>query len=130
MKARGFVAAGSVLLGSLAQLAPPLTALLTLSARPFGQFSVVYLLFAWGLSLQLSICSEPFVRDRIAHGPSLEQRQGFRAASAVVGCTLGLATGLVAAFFWPWALAATTTVAVATGIIRIGTRFQAVVERG
>lgn len=130
MVARGAAAVGSLALGSLAQLAAPLTALLTLGARPFGQFSVVYLLFAWGLSLQLSICSEPFVRHRIEHGTTEEQRRGFRAASATVGATLGVIAGSVAAAMWSWGLAVVTVVAVAGTIVRIGSRYQAVVERG
>lgn len=127
----GAPAAASVLLGSLAQIGPPIAALLTLPAQAFGEFSVVYLLFAWGLSMQLSICSEPWTRHRLAVGDSAADTRRFRAVSTAVGLATAVVAAGVAAFVWgTWGLVGGVSVAVFGTVVRHGARYQSVVERG
>lgn len=127
----GAAAIASVGLGSLAQIAAPIGALLTLQAREFGEFSLLYLLFAWALSLQLSICTEPYARHRLAHGHSDDQQRMLRASSTTIALVMGLACAIGAVLLWGSAtLVAATALAVFGTVVRNGARYQYVVERG
>ena len=54
----------ATVVNSLLTLAPQLVALVSLGTEDFGKFSIVYLLFAWGASIQMSVVSEPVGREQ------------------------------------------------------------------
>lgn len=129
--ARGVVGATAVGLGGVAQVCPPIAALLLMDARQFGEFSLLYLLFAWGLSLQLSICTEPYVRHRLAHGHSATEARHLRSTSTALAAVAGLIVAAMAAVLWSsWMLATVSGLAVFATVVRNGARFQSVTERG
>ena len=65
-----------MVMNPLLTLAPQVIALVTLPLVEFSRFSIVYLLYAWGVSLQMSIICEPMGRNFV--------RTGDRVARSVV----------------------------------------------
>ena len=118
--------AAATLVNALNQLAPQLVALFTLSAADFGRFSLVYLLYALGSSILLSVVCEAAVRRhrRDGHKASLVDYLG---AAGWVGLMLGLVTVVVGrGVFGDVRLATVAGVAVSCAVYRIGARFREV----
>lgn len=121
----------AVALGSISQVAAPILALLTLGAQEFGQFSLVYLLFAWGLSVQLSVCSEPYARTSIGRPALPAAVQQYRSVSTTVAAATTLVCGATGAVLWGDPLAALlAAVAAFTSVVRAGDRYRRVLSSG
>lgn len=107
-------------LGALASLAPTLAALLLLPVQEFGAFAVLYLVFAFGWSVCLSVVCDTFLRaagDRIAWAEFSSILVGF--SSLVAGAALG-----VSLFIYPDILSALlASGAIALAVYRLGARF-------
>lgn len=112
----------STLANAIASLAPQVAALVWLTPGEFGLFSFIYLVYAFGVSLNLSIISEPW-HLRVLRGEN-EGWQAYACANAALASVLGggaLAFGL---FLGLSSLAACIG-AIATGasVFRAGTRY-------
>jgi hypothetical protein len=128
--ARSAKGAIAQVMGALAQLAPQLAALVLLDAGDFGKFSLVYIIYAWALSLQLSIVCEPAARYVLvtAERPSAHQ---YFATSVAVGATLAVVSTAVAGFMWhSLPLSALTAAAVLAAALRGGARYWDVLLGG
>ena len=122
---------GALAVGSLAQVVTPIVALLTLGARDFGAFSLVYLLYAWGLSVQLSVCSEPFTRGLVRARARAGGADRYRSVSTSLAAATALVCGVTGALVWGGAvLGALGAVAAFASVVRAGDRYRRVVERG
>jgi hypothetical protein len=88
---------------------PQLTALLALSPTQFGVFSIAYLAFAFGVSLSLSIVSEPWSRkQRETSDIALE---GYGSASTAIGVAVGVIAAIIVYF-----MDVATVIAVLSGL--------------
>lgn len=85
--------ASSALLGAFAGALLPVVAVLSLKPVEYGSFSTIYLIFAYGISLQYSIVSEAWARARGKHRKSAN----WSSYSAAL-ITLAIALGLLATF--------------------------------
>ena len=87
------------MVNSLLTLAPQLVALVTLGTGDFGRFSIVYLLFAWGASLQMSVVCEPVGRD---HRRGLRDGvdRDYRAVATYVALFAGTLAGIASHLLW------------------------------
>lgn len=122
---------GALVVGSLAQVVTPIVALLTLGARDFGEFSLVYLLYAWGLSVQLSVCSEPFTRGLVRARVRADGADRYRSVSTSLAAATALVCGVTGALVWGGAVAgALGALAAFASVVRAGDRYRRVVERG
>lgn len=118
-----------LLANSVLTLLPQLVALLTLPIAEFGRFSIVYLVFAWGISLQMSVVSEPAGRAR-ARGDDPGASSEFRAAATWLALAVGGLSCAMAGVLWQQAvIAAATGVAVAAACFRVAGRYRAVMDR-
>lgn len=116
----------ATLANALNQLAPQLVALFTLSAGDFGRFSLVYLLYALGASILLSVVCEAAVR-RYRRDGHKAQLIDYLGAAGWVGLMLGLATAVVGrGVFGDVRLAMVGGVAVGCAVYRVGARFREV----
>lgn len=124
MRARlGIVA---TLVNAALTLAPQLVGLVALAPGDFGRFSIVYLLFAWGASLQLSIVCEPVAR---AGRDGLAQTREHRAAGTWVALPIGVLAAAASQVAWgDVALTALSFVAVTAASFRIATRYAALLD--
>lgn len=124
MRARlGIVA---TLVNAALTLAPQLVGLVALAPRDFGKFSVVYLLFAWGASLQLSIVCEPVAR---AGRDGLALTREHRAAGTWLALPIGVLAAVASQVAWgDLALTALSLVAVTAASFRIATRYAALLD--
>lgn len=105
---------------AVATLGPQLVALVSLNARDFGQFSLVYLTFALGSSLMLSVVAEA------AHAPAADTqgRRSNLAAAGWLATTVGLLGGALAlATSDNLALALLSSVGVGCTAYRVGARY-------
>jgi hypothetical protein len=111
-------------LGGAAQVLPQLTALLAMQPGSFGRFSILDLLFAWGVSLQLSLVCEPWARTRTGDGRDAEER-GYRRAASTLGLAMGIVGALAALLLWRSpGLVAAALVAVAGAVFRAAARYR------
>lgn len=111
------------MVNSLLTLAPQLLGLVTLGARDFGKFSIVYLLFAWGASLQMSVVCEPVGRDHRRDGTGVVDRD-FRAVATYIALGAGLLAAGVSQVLWhELSISAALGLAAASACFRIPTRY-------
>lgn len=82
---------------ALAQLTPQVCALVFLNAKQFGNFSLVYLVFAFGTSLVLSAVSEAGMRFTIAFSVQFSSKQ-YISAAELISVTIGVLGGALAGF--------------------------------
>jgi hypothetical protein len=128
--AKGGKGALAQVAGAFAQLAPQFAALVLLDSVEFGRFSLVYIVYAWALSLQLSIVCEPAARYLLVvrERPSV---RGYFATCVAVGSMLAVVAAGVAGFMWhSLPLAALAAVAVAAAALRGGARYWDVLNGG
>lgn len=85
--------ASSALLGAFAGALLPVVALLFLEPVEYGSFSTIYLIFAYGISLQYSVVSEAWARAR---GRCRKSANWSSYSAALI--TLAIALGLLATF--------------------------------
>lgn len=104
-------------------LAVQLLALLSLDAADFGSFSLLYLAFALGSSLMLSIVSEAWVRRQVDGGPAAPWGEYARAAIALSVVTGALAAILALTVPSLRGVAAVGALAVALATFRTGARY-------
>jgi hypothetical protein len=115
---------GSAATGAIFASVVPVAAFVLLPPEEYGVFSVPYLLFAFGLSLQLSIVMDAWIRTRIARGVESEWSDYFGALLALSVCVALVGGAVMAAIplltdIW-WAAAA-----VFIALIRNGSRYYA-----
>lgn len=119
----------ATMVNSLLTLAPQLIALTTLGPLDFGKFSIVYLVFAWGASLQMSIVCEPVGRaHRRDHkgerGGDSEIDRHFRVVATYIALGAGLLGGLAAQLLWQEAgITAVLALATAAACFRVPARY-------
>lgn len=120
----------SVVLGAVSNSAVPISALLLMSRLDFGIFSIVYLIFALGWSLALSVVCDAWARTRSSLDQQ-DERDTFRWVQLQLSLATGLIGGIVAAalFANPW-LGLTCGVAVMATLYRTGSRYQETVLGG
>lgn len=100
--------------------------LTTLKSLDYGHFSVVYLVFAWGASLNLSLVSEPAAINGFA-GLSHDKLRSYSAAAATISISIGLLAGCVALILsWQIPIACLAAVAIACTLFRQSIRYCAV----
>lgn len=110
-------------IGAVASAMVPLGALFLLDVSDFGAFSLCYLVFAWGWSIELSTICDTWARER-AHRPSMSWPKYASAltqlslAGAIVAIGLGIPT------YGSVAPALLTAVATAAAMYRLGGRFH------
>lgn len=119
------VSAGS---GALYSALTPLLALLLLKPADYGLFSIVYLIYAFGISLQYSVISEAWARVRLAGGHTATWSQYSR---SLIGLSflIGMAS-LVTALLMPPLLPAAAFLGIASllAVYQNGTRYYRVAE--
>lgn len=109
-------------LNAVATIVPQVVSLLTLTAAAYGQFSMVYLVFAAGSSTVFSVISDAWSRTWLGRRVLVGWRHYSGALlwlSAGFGA-LGLLVGLLVGVDWSAPLGA---IAVATLVYRIGARY-------
>lgn len=115
---------GSALTGALYSSFLPIAALLLLAPQDYGIFSIPYLIYAFGLSLQLSIVTEASTRRALATGlePAWARFYGTLVAlSAVIAVAVAIVCLFVPLLDAHWWLAA---LAVFAGLLRTGVRYH------
>lgn len=107
----------------IAVLGPQICALILLSTKDFGIFSLIYLAYAWGVSLTMSIVAEPWNR-RALRGDSLEWDH-YMGACSWVAVTSGLAAFGFALTVSSWSAMALAVsgLSVFAAVVRAGARF-------
>lgn len=107
-------------------LAPQLISLILLNPNYFGIFSVVYLVYAFSVSLSLSIVSEPLVRSGIP-ASNMNAQRGYLSTLAAVSILAGLVGGVVSfGFHLGLLMSVVSFLAVTLGSFRAGLRFYLV----
>ncbi len=121
-----YVATASVNAGSA--VLPQFAGLLFLSTAEYGNFSLIYLVYSLGISLSLSLLSEPWHVHVIAGGS--EEWNGYGSMGLVVGLVIGSWTGIVACAvgYSVW-IALFAGVAIGASVFRGGTRYYLVQQR-
>lgn len=118
----------ATLVNSVLTLAPQLIALTTLGPRDFGRFSIVYLVFAWGASLQMSIVCEPVGRDQ-RRGHDAGVGADYRAVGTYIALGAGLLSGVVAQLLWHEPrITGVLALAAAAACFRIPARYAALLR--
>ncbi len=118
----------ATMVNSLLTLAPQLVALTTLAPRDFGKFSIVYLLFAWGASLQMSVVCEPVGRDR-RRGHDGGANHDYRAVGTYIAVGAGALAGIAAQLLWQEpGLTAAMSLAAAAACFRVPARYAALLD--
>jgi hypothetical protein len=120
---RRFARGGAALSGAAYSALVPICALVFLSPTQYGLFSVPYLIYAFGLSLQLSVVTEAWTRKRVADGVTAQWPAFWTALStlsAAVGVVAGgvVAVALGASDVW-WLAGLAVTIA----LLRNGARY-------
>ncbi|SDS34654.1 hypothetical protein [Agrococcus carbonis] len=123
MTRRGLVVAYIAM--AVQQLAIQVIAVLTLAPHDYGAFGLVYLAFAWMLSLSLSIVSEPWARGDDADRAPWAAYCGALLALVVSGAAVLAA--VLAVIGAPWAMWALGAAAVLAAY-RAGARYVAAAE--
>lgn len=116
--------ASATLVGALWGALVPVLALLFLEPAQYGSFSTIYLIFAYGVSLQYSIVSEAWARARLRYRKATNW-SNYSSALFTLACTIG-AVGLSVSLviFEVSAIAVWLGVAVGLGIYRSGARYH------
>jgi hypothetical protein len=89
----------ATMINSLVTLAPQLVALTTLQSGDFGRFSIVYLLFAWGASLQMSVVCEPVGREQRRSDSGVADRD-YRAVATYIALGAGSLAAVASQLLW------------------------------
>lgn len=119
--------AGATAANALSLLAPQLVALFGLQAEDFGRFSLVYLVYALGCSVLLSVVCESSARRerRLSEAPPTTRE--YLGATGWVSIMIGALGGAVGgAVLAGWLAAGFSGVAVAAAVFRVGARFREV----
>lgn len=108
---------------------PQFAAMLILPVRPFAVFSLVYLSFALGASVQLSFTVEAEVRA-IAQGAESARRKNILAVATWIGLLAGIVTAIVALIATKDpGFALISFAAASAGVFRSGARFIEIARR-
>ncbi|WP_247042677.1 hypothetical protein [Arthrobacter rhizosphaerae] len=117
----------SVFFGAVSNSAVPISALLLMSRADFGIFSIVYLIFALGWSLALSLVCDSWSRTKDQGA----DRDTFRWVQLQLAILVGLVGGTVAGgLFQDGWLGFVAGVAVLATLYRVGSRYQETVLGG
>ena len=118
----------ATVVNSLLTLAPQLVALVSLGTRDFGKFSIVYLLFAWGASLQMSVVCEPVGRDqRRGRGEGVDR--DFRVVATSVALFAGVLASIASQLLWDDpAISAALGLAAAAACFRVPARYSSLLQ--
>lgn len=116
------------MVNSLLTLAPQLVALVSLGTRDFGMFSIGYLVFAWGASIQMSVVCEPVGRDqRRGRGDGVDRE--FRAVATYVAVFAGVLAGIASQLLWgDPAIAAVFGLAAGASCFRVPARYSSLLQ--
>jgi hypothetical protein len=115
--------------GGLLTVAAPLAAFIGMQPAEYGQFSLIYLVFGFGTSVQYSVVAEPWARALLMSGSSASRTSDYARALLVLSACFG-AAALVVAIVIPElrALSPLLVVAVTLGIYRLGLRYRTAAE--
>ena len=125
---RRFARGGAALTGAAYSALVPISALVFLSPAQYGLFSVPYLIYAFGLSLQLSVVTEPWTRRRVGEHVTAPWREFWTALSTLafaVGAAAAVVVAVVLGASGPWWLAA---LAVTVALVRNGARYHDIAD--
>lgn len=118
----------ATMVNSLLTLAPQIVALVTLDIRDFGRFSIVYLLFAWGASLQMSVVCEPVGRDQ-RRGQMDAVDRDYRAVATYIAVGAGVLAGIAAYLLWGQPhITAVLALATAAACFRVPARYASLLQ--
>lgn len=116
--------AGATAANALTLLAPQLVALFALQAEEFGLFSMVYLVYALGCSVLLSLVCESSSRRSRRTGEGSVPRSAYLGATGWVAIALGIVAAVLGvAIFDSIATMLACGVAVSAAVFRVGARF-------
>lgn len=116
-------AAAHALLAAL----PQLLALIVLPLSDYGAFSIAYLVYAWALSLGLSLVMEPWSRS----GASTDEttRAGFNGLLLVLAASAGCVVGVLTAVAFRGPMAVVSSVSAVAGyLVWAGVRYMQIVR--
>lgn len=116
------------MVNSLLTLAPQVLALVTLGTRDFGRFSIVYLLFAWGASLQMSVVCEPVGRDH-RRGRLDGVDRDYRGVGTYIALFAGTLAGVASHLLWhDVAITGVFALAAASACFRVPARYASLLS--
>lgn len=119
---------GATGINALATLGPQVVALFYLGPDAFGRFSLVYLVYALGASIMLSVVCEAAAR-RVRKGGERSGRDAYLGAVLWVSIFAGVGAALLSLVLLPEAwLAAVVVVGVGCAVYRVGARFREIEE--
>ncbi|MFJ6303417.1 hypothetical protein [Pseudarthrobacter oxydans] len=121
---RILIVATSALIGALWGATVPVLALVLLAPAQYGPFSAVYLVFAYGMSLQYSIVSEAWARARGKYRKTTNWSSYSSALSALATAIGSVALALSLILVEMRALAVWFGLAVGLGVYRSGARYH------
>lgn len=113
----------SALIGAVSGATVPIAALVLLEPEKYGSFSTIYLLFAYGVSLQYSVVSEAWARARRKYRKRTAWADYSTALVALAGIVGVLAVLLSLLFTELRAMAGWLGTAIFFGIYRSGARY-------
>lgn len=122
-----------LLVGTLLQAAGTLglqlLAMVTLEPTQFGAFSLVYLVFAFGNSLALSVLLDPWLAARRGDSPASVD-DAFAPVLGLLALAAAVVAGVMAfAMSGSWLLAVVGMIAASAALYRAGWRYRAAAER-
>jgi hypothetical protein len=118
----------ATVVNSLLTLAPQLVALVSLGTEDFGRFSIVYLLFAWGASIQMSVVSEPVGREQ-RRGRGDGVGRDYRAVATYVAVFAGVLASIASQLLWhDPAITAALGIAAAAACFRVPARYSSLLR--
>lgn len=86
----------------LAALLPQTAALLLLSTADFGRFSVLYLIYAWGISLGLSLVAEPWQLRQLEGDAYSHWWRPYGSVALILSVVVGL-SAVALSYYLAWA---------------------------
>lgn len=116
----------TIVTGGVLTVAAPLAAFIGMQPAEYGLFSLVYLVFGFGTSVQYSVVAEPWARALLISGSSTSRQSDYARALLALSAGFGVAA-LVVALVIPElrALSPLLVVGVTLGVYRLGARYRA-----
>lgn len=111
--------------GGVLAVATPLAAFISMRPADYGQFSLIYLIFGFGTSVQYSVVAEPWARAVSTSAPSTSRESDYARALLTLSACFG-ASALAVALVVPElrGLSPLLVMGVALGVYRVGARYR------
>lgn len=123
MRSQRALYVGTIALNGGLVAVPQILALVTLPLKTYGAFSVVYLIYAWALSISMSVTMESWSRAGKPNEPLYIK--GYSGSLAVIACVFAVACGFAGWFLGLSFASATACVIAPLGLVLwAGSRFR------